>query len=153
MTFEKYQNCLYKPENLLEGYNYQVKLGIDLFENCADIEAFKQCLKKAYPRSTPESVTLIRLSHTDFWKEINIGMFYRGDSAAGVELSEKSQEQFEILHKEYIDFISGYIDPDTNIYSYPDETGIPGYPVWWDYRFILLSQTGNSLFIYGSASD
>jgi hypothetical protein len=36
---------MYKLEKVLYGHNYEVTFGIDIFEDCTDIEAFKCCLK------------------------------------------------------------------------------------------------------------
>jgi len=55
--------------------------------------------------------------------------------------------------EKYKSIINDYINQNTKIYYYADEQGIPGYPVWWDFRFIVFVDDGNCLFIYGSASD
>ncbi|MDR3669023.1 MAG: hypothetical protein P4L35_19510 [Ignavibacteriaceae bacterium] len=68
-------------------------------------------------------------------------------------MDSKRQKEFEVLEKEYKDFISHHITDETKIYSYPDVAGIPGYPVFWDYRFIVQSGNQTWLFIYGSSSD
>jgi hypothetical protein len=90
---------------------------------------------------------------SDLCEEIDFRLSYRSDNSAGVRLTEDKQKQFELLQKKYKEYIAQHIDHMTQIYSYPDETGIPGYLVFWNYRFILLSKKGSSLFIYGSASD
>ncbi|MDR3669022.1 MAG: hypothetical protein P4L35_19505 [Ignavibacteriaceae bacterium] len=41
MTLEEFETTLYKLENVMYGHNYEVIFGIDIFENCSDIEEFK----------------------------------------------------------------------------------------------------------------
>jgi hypothetical protein len=148
-----FETIIYKLEHIMYGHNYQVKFGVDLFQECPDLEEFKIRLKKKYPRTKPESVALITMTISDFWDEIDVGFTYRGDDAAGLNLSKKEEENLEILQKEYKDLTAKYIVDAKSILSYPDETGIPGYPVYWDYRFILQLRDDTFLFIYASASD
>lgn len=151
MTIENIKTTLYKLEKLMYGFNYEVCLGIEIFEGCSDIDNFKICLKKTYP-GIDLGVSPIAISIVDFWEEINFSLTYRGDKRLGVELVVKNQEAFESLEKEYKNFLTSQIKPNVKIYSYPDHTAIPGYPVWWDYRFIIQSEN-SYIFIYGSASD
>jgi hypothetical protein len=153
MTFEDLKTTLYRLEKVMYGYNYEVSYGMDIFENCATVEEFKMNLKKTYPGSKPNEISLIPITVNDFWEEINFGLSYRGDTWAGLRLDEKGQGTFEKLEKDYKDFICEHIDNTTQFYSYPDTSGIPGYPVFWDYRFVLESSKRKFLFIYASASD
>ncbi len=152
MTPRDIGTTLYQLEQLMYGYNYEVKFGIDFFDHCTNLEAFKAALKKAYPNSQPDEITLVPMSLDDFWEEINFGLDYRGDTWAGLSLNQEREEKLKQRQKEYKEYISSFINHNTTIYNYPDEKGIPGYPVFWDYRFVLLSE-GKCLFIYGSASD
>jgi hypothetical protein len=49
--------------------------------------------------------------------------------------------------------VKRFIQPNSKIYAYPDMQGIPGYPVFWDYRYIIFSESGQALFTYGACSD
>jgi hypothetical protein len=153
MTFEDLKTTLYRLEKIMYGHNYEVIYGMDIFDNCSTIDEFNRHLKTAYPNSKPENATLIPITVDDFWEEINFGLTYRGDNNAGLELNEKEQDKFDELQKKYKDFICKHIDDKSQFYSYPDETGIPGYPVFWDYRFAIQSSASKFLFIYASASD
>ena len=153
MTLEDLQTTLYRLEKVMYGYNYEVTYGVDLFENCSTEEEFKARLKQSYPQSKPEGVPLIPLTADDFWEEINFGLIYRGDRSAGLQLDENGQKIFDELQRQYKDFIYQHIDHEAKLYSYPDDTGIPGYPVFWDYRLVIQSPFNRYLFIYASSSD
>jgi hypothetical protein len=147
------RDILDKLEQLMYGYNYQVTFGIETFENCSNLEDFKISLKKKFPLSKPENSNPVLFEVADFWEEVNFGLNYRGDSSAGLTLDERSKEKLETLQIAYKDLLSQFINDETKIYSYPDEEGIPGYPVYWVYRFILLNDNDECFFIYGSSSD
>ena len=135
------------------GHNYQVTFGVDIFDNCITTDDFKKKLKQTYPTSRPESIDLIQFNKTDFWEEIDYGMTYRGDNTAGLKLSSKKEEQLVTEQLSYKTFIDQFISDKTEIYSYPDEEGIPGYAVYWKFAFFVINVDRPSLFIYGSASD
>ena len=135
------------------GYNYQTTFGINTFQECSSIKEAMLQLKKTYPSSNAESISPVLFELEDFWDEINYGLSYRGDRHAGLPLNEKKEMQLEKVQLEYKNLISQFIHHNTKIYSYPDEKGIPGYEVYWGYRFLLLSSNGTCAFIYASASD
>lgn len=153
MLNQNLNTTIYELQQLLYGYNYEVIFGVEIFNNCDNLEEFKVQLKKKFPGSKPESVTPIPVTTADLLDEIEFALDYRGDNAAGVQLSGSKLERFLHLKAFLLNFINESIHPDSKVYSYPDETGIPGYPVWWDYRFILFSGGRKALFIYGAASD
>ena len=153
MRFEDLKTTLYRLEKVMYGYNYEVLYGMDIFEGCSTVEDFNLNLKRVYPKAKPEEVSLLPLTQDEFWEEINFGLAYRGDDSAGLRLDEKKQKKFDKLQQEYKDFICQHIDDGVKFYSYPDEQGIPGYPVWWDYRLVIQSSLRKFLFIYASASD
>jgi hypothetical protein len=61
--------------------------------------------------------------------------------------------QIEIEQKKYTDFLNDFLSDGAKIFRYPDEKGIPGYPVWWDYRYLIFEEKSKCIFTYGSASD
>ena len=153
MATESITDIHKKLEKLMYGYNYQVTLGYNLFENCSSIQSFKARLKDTYENSRPDFVTLLQIHMEDFWQEINAALDYRGDITAGLILNQKKTLELEVVQKKYKDHLSSFICDQTVIYSYPDDQGIPGYPVYWEFRFLLLTASKNCVFIYGSASD
>ena len=144
---------LYKLEQLLYGYNYQVTFGIETFGNCHTIKDFKIRLKEKFPDTKPESVIPIPTSIEALLAEIDFALEYREDNAAGVKLTASEIEEFTSLKEGFLAFLHARISPESVILSYPDEKGIPGYPVFWDYRFIILSPNTDALFVFGSSSD
>lgn len=152
-TSQSMKDILDQLEHLMYGYNYQVTFGIEIFENCTNVEEFKINLKKRFPSSRPEIANLIPFAAADFWDEVNSGLNYRGDSTAGLNLDEKKSEKLEKLQLAYKDFLRQFMNENTKIFSYPDEKGIPGYPVYWDYRFVMQTDNDKYVFIYGSSSD
>ncbi len=135
------------------GYNYEVCFGVELFENCASYDVFKTNLKESFPKSNPETTTPIQFDKSFFWEEIEYGLNYRGDNSAGLILKETDKPKVEELQQKYVAFLKEFITESTEILSYPNDVGLPGYPVFWDYRFILFNEKDQCLFIYGSASD
>ena len=147
------RDMLDQLEHSMYGYNYQVTFGIEIFENCTNLDEFKINLKKIYPYSRPEIVNLIPFDVAEFWDEINFGLDYRGDNSTGLILDEKKNEKLKKLQLTYKDLLRQFINENTKIYFYPDEEGIPGYPVYWDYRFVMKANNDKYIFIYGSSSD
>jgi hypothetical protein len=135
------------------GYNFEVTLGIEYFENCFSYDDLKSKLKYTFPNSKPDLVAVIEIDQNRFWEEINLCLNYRGDKSAGYFLGPENQEQILKEQNQYINFLKDFITEKSSIFIYPDEQGIPGYPVWWDFRFILFQVAGQCIFTYGSASD
>ena len=123
------------PEHLMYGSNYMVELGIAVWENCHSIPDFKGALKKKYPLTKPEAVSLIETSERAFWEEIDYCFSYRGDETAGLMLDAIQETQLASLQESYRAAIKQFMTAKTKIYSYPDETGIPGCPPGGDIGF------------------
>jgi len=153
MKVEIIKSMVDNLKHQMSGHNYQVTFGVDIFDNCITTDDFKRKLKQTYPNSRPESIDLIQFDKTDFWEEIDYGMTYCGDNTAGLKLSSKKEEQLLTEQSNFKVFIDRFISNKTEIYSYPDEEGIPGYAVYWEFAFIVINMDRPSLFIYGSASD
>lgn len=153
MRQHEIKNILERLEHLMYGYNYQVTLGLKTFDECSTIEDFKRNLKKEFADSQPDKIQLIEMTHADFWEEIEFALNFRGDKTAGLELNKKEELILQEEQKKYIDFLKSNIGSTTKVFSYPDETGIPGYPVYWDFRFLTMTVDKKCLFIYGAASD
>ena len=153
MQLDLIKTSLYRLEKLMYGYNFEVCFGIELFDDCTSYESFKTKLKKTFPDSTPENVIAVEVDSLSFWEEINHCLNHRGDRSEGYWLDNNNQEQIESEQKKYTDYLATFVSDNAKIFAYPDEKGIPGYSVYWDYRFIIFGEKGSCLFIYGSASD
>lgn len=144
---------LRRLQRLMYGYNYEVTLGVTVFDACSSTEDFKANLKKEFPKSQPDKVQLVEMAAADLWETIQAAFDYRGDAGAGLKLSEEKESNLKEEQKKYFGFLKSYLGPGTKVFNYPDETGIPGYPVYWDFRFLVMTPDKKCLFIYGSASD
>ena len=144
---------LEKLQQAHNGKNYQASFGIEIFNNCQTLQEVKSGLKDKFPHSKPESIVPVPITEDEFWKEIEYALEYRGDESHGIQFSEAELKKYFLLKEAYTNFLRASIEPDSEFYSYPDETGIPGYPVFWDFRLIILTKGANALFVYGSASD
>ena len=135
------------------GYNYEVSFGIDVFNDCKTLDDFYSQLKLTYKDTKPETSQSVPFNETDFWKEVDFGFSFRGDSGAGLTLSGEKEEALRREQTKFKAFVQRFLSGKTKIYSYPSEEGIPFYVVYWGYAFILLNDDKPSLFIYGAASD
>lgn len=154
MTHEKIDKLLNQIQKLMYGVNYEVTLGIEVFENCFSLGDANHAIRVTFPNANIESITPIRLTDQEFWDDINEKLDYRGDGIGNfLKLSTQKETELKLKQNEFRQFISEYIIKDTKIYSYPFLEGVPGYPVYWDYTFLLLNTTGHCLFLYGSSSD
>jgi hypothetical protein len=153
MQLDSIKSMLYRLEGLMYGYNFEVKFGIEIFANCGSIDEFKTKLKETFPESRPDEATLHEVDRNAFWQDINQCLAYRGDKSGGYYLGDENQMQIEIEQKNYTDFLKDFLSDSSKIFGYSDERGIPGYSVWWDYRYLILGEENKCIFIYGSASD
>lgn len=153
MKISSINDILTELERLMHGCNYQATFGIDVFDNCQSLDEFRSCLKKQYPSTDPETVTSVLISADDLWSEVNYALNYRGDANSGLSLTQKTLYRLDKAQTKYKDLISQFLSENASIYNYPSEKGIPGYPVFWDYRFIIFTERNVCLFLYGSSSD
>ena len=75
------------------GYNYDVAFGLDIFDNCPTLHEFKKQLCKKYNNLKEENFQPVFLDEAEFWEEVNFGLSYRGDQAAGLKLTLEKQEK------------------------------------------------------------
>jgi hypothetical protein len=135
------------------GHNYEVTFGMKLFDDCSGIDDFRVKLKETFKDSQPGIAQIVPVNNTDFWEEINYAFTYRGEYNAGLKLNEKDEAELANTQNIYRNFINGFIDNHTKIYSYLDPQGIPGDPIYWYFRFLIFVGGDSCLFIYGSSSD
>jgi hypothetical protein len=135
------------------GYNYEVCFGIELFDNCDSYDTLQVNLKSIFPNSQPEHTQPIEVNREIFWEEITYGLDFRGGGSVSLILDDIDKQKVKKEQTEYTSFLKHFITPESKIFSYPDSRGIPGYPVFWEYRFIIFNETGQCLFTFGSSSD
>ena len=153
MEIEAIKKTLHKLEKLMYGYNFEVTFGIEVFVNCYSYEDFAIQLKTVYPEATPNEISPVIISKEELLKDLVECLEYRGDDGAGLILDELQDKTLKDEQAKYLQFIEKFLSQSIHIYAYPNSKGIPGYPVWWDYRYLILSKDGKALFTHGSSSD
>lgn len=78
---------------------------------------------------------------------------FRGDNMAGLALTEEKENTLKVLQQQYLDHIRHFINDKTKSFCYADPEGIPGYPVFWEYRYVVFTDDNKIILIYGAASD
>ena len=117
-----------------------------------NIEEIKHLIKNTFPDSKPFETELIVTTKMKFWKEIQLGLDYRGNNSEGMDLNEEQETELKIIQEEYKTGIRAKIKADSKFYFYPSVEGIPGYVVMWDFS-VIYNNDKNWFFVYGSASD
>jgi hypothetical protein len=138
-------------EHFMYGYNYQVTFGFLLLEKVSSIETAKVEIKKKFTGANTDSIHVSNFH--DFWEEVNSALDYRGDETAGLILNKEKEKTLQELQGRYKEFLSKYINDNSSIYHLNSSEGIPGYSVYWDFRFIIINDNGIGIFVYGSSSD
>ena len=134
------------------GYNYCVSLGFETLGVAQTGQALKTLIKQVFPDSKPFDSPLIKTEEREVWLHIKSCFDYRGDSDAGLKLNVKEEKELQSLQGQFCDAIKEKVDKYTVFYQYSSDEGIPGYPVFWDFRFVF-NQGDKWYFVYGSASD
>lgn len=120
---------------------------------CESVSEIKNKIKDEYPGSKPLKLELVSTQKQNFWEDINNGLNYRGDEVSGLSLDEKDAADLINLQNVFKANIENLITQESEFFFYPDEEGIPGYPVYWDFRYVILTENSNCFFIYGAGSD
>lgn len=140
-------------EKLMYGYNFEVCIGIDVFDGTTHTD-FEKSIKEKYPNTNPSQYPLLPLSHEELVEDIKGKLDYRGDGfGSGLELTKKKEIELKDLQANYIGYLKGFINERTKSFSYTYPDGIPGYPVYWDYCYVLFADDNKIVLVYGSASD
>lgn len=142
-------------EKIMEGFNYEVSLHFDIFEHIADLDLIKNKIKILYPKADPKFESLTLTDYSDLNKTVNGCFDYRGDFGAGFELNEKEEKELKAKISEFWNAFDSLIAKDnSDFYIYPNETGLPIYPVWWDFEYLIIdNKNQNTYLFYGAASD
>ena len=154
MTPEHIKTLLDQTRKLMYGVNYEVTLGLEIFQQCYTVPDINAAINERFHQANPASTTTSAISEADFWNDLNEKLDHRGHgNGSYLSLTPERESQLRSKQDEIRKFLAGYIKPDTLIYSYPFLEGIPGYPVFWEYCFVILNTEGQSILFYGSASD
>jgi hypothetical protein len=149
---DKINELIESLERLMYGHNYKVCIGIDVFKGNSETE-FRNQIKLKYPKTNPENCPLTKIEIEYFWQDIKDKHDYRGDDGAGLKLSIEKEKNLKLKLEEYYNYIEQHFDENTKYFYYNDPDGIPGYPVFWEYRYVAMNKENKIIFIYGSSSD
>lgn len=139
-------------ERLMYGYNFEVCIGVDIFNGKTTLD-FEKAVKEKYPDTNPDLYPLLPLDKDELLRDVIDKLDFRGDKAAGLTLTEGKEKKLKALQQKYLEFVGQFINEQTKCFYYSDPDGIPGYPVFWDYRYILFADNDKIILVYGSSSD
>ena len=143
MTPENIKVLLYQTQNLMYGFNYEVTLGIEVFENCHSLQEVNNAIKTTFPKSKPEEITPVQISVEGLWEDVDDVFNYRGDDfGVSLKLDEKQEKELKEKLTQIKSFVAKLIKEDTEIYNYHYLDGIPGYPVFWEFSYVILNPNG-----------
>ncbi|PZR23715.1 MAG: hypothetical protein DI535_23465 [Citrobacter freundii] len=129
------------------GYNYEITLGFEEYSRCVTKEDFLIRLKESYPEFTMGQSCFLPSTDKEFWEKIDSTLLYEGD------LKQSSMDKIKPLVLKFKQAVSSAIPPSSEFYHSDLPEGIPGYPVWWEFSFMIDTKAGSYILIYGSASD
>ncbi|HYH15366.1 MAG TPA: hypothetical protein VD794_09100 [Flavisolibacter sp.] len=154
MTPENIKTLLHQTQKLMYGLNYEVTLGLEVFDNCTTLDEAAIAIKNSFPSSNINTITPVLVSIEDFWAELTEMFDYRGDDiGVSLKLNERQEIELKAKQNDIKAFVSQYLQKVALIYSYSFLEGISGYPVFWEFAYVIIDGNGSCVFFYGSASD
>src|SRR4051812_45963008 len=70
MTPKNIKTLLLQTQGLMYGGNYEVTLGIEIFDNCFSLLDVNNAIKNTFPNSNPEEVEPVLISVEELWKDV-----------------------------------------------------------------------------------
>jgi hypothetical protein len=141
---------LYKFEKWLYGFNYECHFRYERINESLNIQEACQIISQRYP-FPPAAQSLQLISYDEFINDISEKLRYRGDTGAGVRLSQKQEVEFEKELANLKELLQQTFDPsETAIYIHPEITTW----IFWGFCFLLASEKHNANFLLeGISSD
>lgn len=139
-------------EHLMSGLNFVTTFGLLPLPAGTSLKDAEAAIVQVYPEA--ELTGPRRTDAAEVWEEIDHAFAYRGDASAGsgMELSDVQEAELRDVQDRYRDHVRGFIGPDSAIYA-GGCRGLPGYPVFWGYRLLILNPDRHGLLLSGDASD
>lgn len=146
-------------EDSMYGLNYAASFGYCVLPPGKARDVAQAAIVRAYPDASPRP--LRPATAEDLWENIRYAFDYRGDFAAGhtrpvasgLHLDPAAEASLRATQQRYRRFVEKFIAADSTIYSCPNYDGLPCYPVFWEFQFVVLNENTEGLFLYGAASD
>lgn len=96
-------------ERKMYGYNYEVHFGIEALDNCATMNEVCKKLSIKYADTRFYDIQPKLTDKLTLWDSINYGFAYRGDHAAGLELTLDKEKYLLIEKGEYESFLRQFL--------------------------------------------
>ena len=139
-------------EDLMYGINYGTYLGLLTLPSGTSLDAAAAAIAEVYPEAELSGPT--PTDAAALWEEIRFGFDYRGEPSrgSGLDVTEAEEARLRELQGRYRDYVQGFIDAESAIYT-GGMRGLPGYPLYWDFRLLILNADRPGLLLFGNASD
>ncbi|HEX4818218.1 MAG TPA: hypothetical protein VFV66_36235 [Nonomuraea sp.] len=141
---------LARLEHLTDGLNYATTFRLLPLPAGTSLRNAETAIVQVYPEAKLIEPTLVDAATV--WEEIDYAFDYRGDGDPGPELTDAQEVELRELQGRYRDYVRSFIGPESAIYL-GGFRGLPGYPVFWGFCFLLLNADREGLFLFGTASD
>ena len=141
---------LARLRRLMRGLNYATTLGLLPLPAGTSLKSAEAAIVRVYPKV--ELTGPILADAATVWDEVGYAFDYRGDGGHGLKVTAGQEVELRELQDRYRDYVRGFIGPESAIYT-GGCRGLPGYPVFWDFCFLLLNADREGLLLFGSASD
>jgi hypothetical protein len=143
-------------ETLLYGINYQVTLSANAARLPHAILPVIETMMTLYPGSEPESSDTKAASVNELKAVVTDCLQYEGDSSSGPEFNNRKRTRLnDNLLPDLWAAVNAILPlKECNIISYSSDVGIPGYPVYWFFAYLIhCSKCGRCLVLAGTSSD
>ncbi|MDB5181855.1 MAG: hypothetical protein JWP13_618 [Candidatus Saccharibacteria bacterium] len=135
------------------GHNYAPSFGVIKIASAQSLEDVQQEIKKQYEKSKPGDASYEITDSNAMLKQVQNCFDYRGDQGAGLELTSEQETSLKETQQDFVSKICDFVSDSSIIYSTSIEEGLPIYYTFWHFAFVILNPEGESLFLFGAASD
>lgn len=138
-------------ESQLKGRNYTCHFRFEQVCEGNDLSLARSTVyTKYYPRKYWEH-ELDPVTQEEFLEEISKALAYRGDSDAGLSMTENQEIEFRNLLKDFMQLLQqAFNSTNCDIYAHPPL----GYWVYWEFCFLLVEKESNAIYLLeGGSSD
>jgi hypothetical protein len=145
-----------KIQKILFGLNYAVTLSARAVCVPFDEVPFCEVIKACYPDAVPASEGFLPAETEMLQNEIEGCLCYEGDAGSGPQFTP---ERLDKLRRELVPAFWAELrrvlpSDRQEVYRCGYFDGLPGYPVFWDYCFLLWSREQHlAVVLCGSSSD
>lgn len=135
------------------GHNYAPSFGVVKIAQAQNLSDIQKEIKKQYEKTTPGDASYQPIDSDAMFKQIQGCFDYRGDQGAGLELTTEQETSLRETQRDFVSKVRDFVSSDSVIYSTNIEKGLPLYNTFWHFAFVILNPKGESLFLFGAASD